>query len=279
MIPGSIFKYSNQLAAFVSTPNANKFINGGILFIAGLGDGLLCPTYTQAMASNFRFIQPVLSSSYNRFGTSSLAKDAEELFGLINHIKENLTDIKQIILMGFSTGCQSICTLLTLFREKLSPQFIKGIVLQGAASDRQYFLSDLTPDHETYRQLLEESRRNEDNPNMLLSLPFMNAPINVYRTRSLLLEDGDDDFFSVESDACVNRTVEAIEGYPTLFLIGDNDEGLTKGLKPWLEMIDKIKAKAESDIKVEVLGGGDHALNQCSDAVVSSVSKWIDSMS
>lgn len=279
MIPGTLFKYSKQLAAFVSTPSANKFVNGGILFIAGLGDGLLCPTYTQTMASNFRLIQPVLSSSYNRFGTSSLAKDAEELFELINYIKENLTDIKQIILMGFSTGCQSICTLLTLFKEKFSPQFIKGIVLQGAASDRQYFLSELTPDHEIYHQLLEESERNKDNPDMLLSLPFMNAPINVYRTRSLLLENGDDDFFSVESDACVNRTVEAINGYPTLFLIGDNDEGLAKGLQPWLEMVNKIKAKAERDVKVEVLEGGDHALNQCSDRVINSLSKWINDVS
>ena len=120
--------------------------------------------------------------------------------------------------------------------------------MQGAVSDRHYFLSDLNPDHEIYHQLLEESERNKDNPNMLLSLPFMNAPINVYRARSLLLENGDDDFFSVESDACVDRTAEAIKGYPTLFMIGDNDEGLTKGLIPWLEMVNKIKGRTESAV-------------------------------
>ena len=59
-----------------------------------------------------------------------------------------------------------------------------------------------------YQQLLEESERNKDTPNKLLSLPFMNAPINAYRARSLLVEDGDDDYFSVGSDACVKRTAE-----------------------------------------------------------------------
>lgn len=278
MIPGSVFKYSKQLAAFASTPTTNKYVNGGIVFVAGLGDGLLCPAYTQAMTSNFRFIQPVLSSSYNRFGTSSLIRDAYELIDLINYIKENLHDIKQIILMGFSTGCQSICTLLTHFREKLPPRFIKGVVLQGAVSDRQYFLSDLNPDHSIYHQLLAESEVHKNCISKLLSLPFMGAPINVYRTRSLLLENGDDDFFSMGSDVCVERTLKAIKECPTLFMIGGNDEGLTNGLTPWLEMIDKIMNKTSTAIKIAILKGGDHALNQCSDEVVDVLSKWINDM-
>ena len=152
--------------------------------MAGLGDGLLCPNYVQDMTSNFCVIQPIMSSSYNRFGTSSLSKDAEELLEVIMCVRESLADIRQVVLMGLSTGCQSICTLLTSFKDKLDPHFIKGIVLQGAVSDRQYFLDELNPNHVLYQQILEEAEGNKDAPNKLLTLPFMNAPINVYRARS-----------------------------------------------------------------------------------------------
>ena len=146
MIPGGLFKHSKQLASFISIPSANRYPNGAILFVAGLGDGLLCPGYTLTMSSHFRVIQPVLSSSYNRFGTSTLNKDAEELLEVIKCVKENMPDIQQIVLMGFSTGCQSICTLLASFKGQLPSQFIKGIVLQGAVSDRQYFLCESNPE-------------------------------------------------------------------------------------------------------------------------------------
>ena len=54
----------------------------------------------------------------------------------------------------------------------------------------------------------------------------------------------------------MDRVVNAIKEYPTLFMIGDNDEGLARGIQPWLEMVERIKARTEAVVKTKVIGGG-----------------------
>lgn len=51
------------------------------------------------------FVQPLLSSSYGGFGTSSLAQDSEELSELLGYLRDqyNTTDV---VFIGHSTGCQ-----------------------------------------------------------------------------------------------------------------------------------------------------------------------------
>ncbi|CAN0388040.1 unnamed protein product, partial [Ectocarpus sp. 13 AM-2016] len=54
------------------------------VFVPGLTDGLLALDYVPELAAaldrlGFSFVQPVLSSSYQGYGTSSLRQDVEEL--------------------------------------------------------------------------------------------------------------------------------------------------------------------------------------------------------
>jgi triacylglycerol esterase/lipase EstA (alpha/beta hydrolase family) len=83
-----------------------------VIFIGGLTDGLLATDYVVPLANalqeeKWSLVQPLLSSSYIGYGTSSLKEDAIEIEKLINYlIYEEQSE--GVVLVGHSTGCQDI---------------------------------------------------------------------------------------------------------------------------------------------------------------------------
>ena len=55
--------------------------------------------------SGLWFVQPLLSSSYGGFGTSSLVQDSQELHELLSFLGAS-TPIRRVVFVGHSTGCQ-----------------------------------------------------------------------------------------------------------------------------------------------------------------------------
>ena len=116
-----------------------------VVYVGGLTDGLLATPYVEALAAEcdrqgWAFVQPVLSSSYQGFGRSSLAQDATELSELLAFLilQEEATvhKLTAIAIIGFSTGSQGAVTLLATAPPALRA-LIRVVVLQAPVSDRE----------------------------------------------------------------------------------------------------------------------------------------------
>jgi pimeloyl-ACP methyl ester carboxylesterase len=113
-----------------------------LLYVPGLTDGLLATPYTPrlfdavAATDDWMFVQPLLSSSYGGYGTTTLHADTEELVALLRYLRAEL-HVARVVLVGHSTGCQNAVHLL---RHGASDavDMVRGIVLQAPVSDRQF---------------------------------------------------------------------------------------------------------------------------------------------
>jgi len=109
--------------------------------MGGLTDGLLACSYVESLATEldrrgWALVQPVLSSSYAQYGTSSLQRDADELAELLMHLERTRPSVQSFAIVGHSTGCQDAVTLL----ERAPPSVrrrLRAAILQAPVSDRE----------------------------------------------------------------------------------------------------------------------------------------------
>lgn len=233
-LSGKLFIYntSSRLCAFHSgSLQSNKIV----IFVGGLTEGFMSlpwlPTFSQQLEQlELSLVQALLTSSYRGFGITSLKQDAQELNQLLASLREDSQQSLQFILMGHSTGCQSILTLLhELEAKNLNGRVddIAGVILHGGISDRDYAQQDW-PD---YYQLVMESTSQLDCSNedplrntMVYSKLRNGTAYTFYRLKSLLAPHGDDDFFSFDlsTEYLVNRL--SVLTMPTLVLFNGADE-------------------------------------------------------
>lgn len=257
---GDLFVYepSKRLVAFES--DLGYQARECIIIIGGLTDGLLSLPYFSLLADKgrsrgFSVIQPLLSSSYTGYGTSSLEQDSQELAALIEFLVDR--EIKSIILLGHSTGCQDILWYLK-YRYKYEHN-VKRVILQGPLSDRDYFSTSLPNYTELLYWAAAKVRVNKGDE--LYPQLFCNAPITAYRLYSLLAPLGDDDFFSLDLNASERRDKFGVVPVPVAVAFSAMDEyfsdpsnydALGKSFKGACEMIDILK----------VIPNADHAISQ-----------------
>jgi len=153
-------------------------------------------------------VQPLLSSSYNGWGTSSLNKDVKELVQCIEYILKLRTRGK-IVLMGHSTGSQDIMHYLVSplqEEEEQSPRPpLAGAIMQGGVSDREAFVM-LLPEgvYESSVQVavdyVSEGRGEDVLPAQTLGRFMSDVAITASRWLSLMspppVHNGEDDYFS-----------------------------------------------------------------------------------
>nr|XP_029122676.1 UPF0613 protein PB24D3.06c isoform X2 [Elaeis guineensis] len=136
-------------------------------------------------------VQPLLSSSYVGYGTSSLEQDSLEIDQLIGYLinKENS---EGVVLLGHSTGCQDIVHYMhTNFA---CSRAVRGVILQAPVSDREYraTLPETAVMIDLAAKMISEGRGMELMPREANP----DAPITAYRYHSLCAYMGDDDMFS-----------------------------------------------------------------------------------
>eukprot|EP01062_Namystynia_karyoxenos_P027568 TRINITY_DN21112_c0_g1_i3.p1 TRINITY_DN21112_c0_g1~~TRINITY_DN21112_c0_g1_i3.p1 ORF type:complete len:240 (+),score=38.56 TRINITY_DN21112_c0_g1_i3:81-722(+) len=142
-LDGRLFAYHKtpaglQLVAF-QHGCADRFPLAAV-FVPGLTDGLLSAPYLGALAEalaprGWTLVQPVLSSSWLGYGTSSLTQDAAELDCLLRWLQAH-RGVTAAALIGHSTGCQDAITAL---RARAGGEgMLCAAVLQGSVSDREY---------------------------------------------------------------------------------------------------------------------------------------------
>ncbi|KAH3673699.1 hypothetical protein WICMUC_003515 [Wickerhamomyces mucosus] len=228
---GIAHQYSFKLQAFEL--ERNKSGENAIIFIGGLGDGLLTVPYiinlNEKLNDEWSIFQILTSSSYIGWGTGSLDRDVKEINQLVKYLKETLGK-KKIVLLGHSTGTQdSIHYSLSLFKDN-----IDGIILQAPVSDREaikQLLGDQVYDeYNKEAQLIFDKYSGDELLPKKFSDKFLGAPINAYRWLSLSLEGGDDDYFSSDlSDEKLDETFGKLSK-PLLVLYSGNDEFVPKSI-------------------------------------------------
>ncbi|KAI5349716.1 hypothetical protein L3X38_002605 [Prunus dulcis] len=167
-----------------------------VIFIGGLTDGFLATDYLEPLAialdkEKWSLVQPLLSSSYSGYGTSSLQQDAMELDQLISHFI-NKEDSEGVVLLGHSTGCQDIVHYMRT--NAACSRAVRAAILQAPVSDREYraTLPETAAMIDLASTMISEGRGLE----LLPSEADPGAPITAYRYHSLCAYNGDDDLFS-----------------------------------------------------------------------------------
>jgi len=242
---GTLHRYTKRLVAFehASAPSSSS---GGaapanlVLWIGGLGDGLLTVSYPRTLAAalppTWALAEVLLTSSYAGFGTSSLARDARELGACVEYFRA-LRPAAKIVLMGHSTGSQDAMEYVAGKGAAERPK-VDGVILQGSVSDREGLRESLSTD--TYEKLVKVSKEYIDNgraddviPASLGVKVYGRVPVTAYRWDSFLGAEGpgkgDDDYFS--SDLSVEKlreTFGAFKDVPLMIVFSEDDEHCPK---------------------------------------------------
>ncbi|XP_058077793.1 UPF0613 protein PB24D3.06c isoform X2 [Magnolia sinica] len=209
-----------------------------VIFIGGLTDGFLATEYLEPLSialenEKWSLVQPLLSSSYIGYGTSSLKQDAMELDQLIGYLinKENS---EGVVLLGHSTGCQA----------PVSDREYRATLPETAA------MIDLASTMITEGRAMDLMPR-EANPD---------APITAYRYHSLCAYMGDDDMFSSDlSDDQLRLRLGHMSNTPCQVIFSMADEYVPEYVdrEALVERLCKAMGGAEK-VKIE---HGNHSLS------------------
>lgn len=300
--PGILHRYAPKLVAFEHAPaNAtqtppNSTPKNLLLWIGGLGDGLLTVEYPSRIApqlpSSWSIVEVLISSSYEGWRTGNLARDAAEIHECIKYFRSQPEEKdRRIVLMGHSTGCQDIMEYLVGggWEDRLaSGGPIYGAILQGGVSDREAAAMESRDEagQQKLQFVIDKAKRLIDlgKGNDIISeeghpLAGPNDPgVSAYRTYSLLAPGGDDDYFSSDLNESVleqNFGSLAIHAKATMFLLGERDQYVPEHIDR-VTMIDRwatiIRKYGHVDTENGgVVPGATHNLNGDSEEVVEDL--------
>ncbi len=231
---GELSVYSGGRVVFRSGPARGIPVRGCVVFVGGLTDGLLATPYVAALgralaSRGYELLQPLLSSSYSGYGTSSLATDASEIAELIQCLRSANPKV-QIALMGHSTGTQdAVAYCAAHHSRKIKPDCsvpsarVDAVILQAPVSDREWMQSDDPSKREMFLKMSKDLISRGKGLS-LLPREADHVPITAYRYHSLASYAGDDDMFSSDlSDAELRSKLQVID-VPALFIFSGKDQ-------------------------------------------------------
>ncbi|KAF2670602.1 DUF1749-domain-containing protein [Microthyrium microscopicum] len=234
---GSLHRYNNRLVAFEHTRTGTAPTNT-LLWVGGLGDGLLTVNYPAVLASalppTWSLVEVSTSASLSGWGSTTLARDAHEIAACVAYFQKLRGG--KVVLMGHSTGCQDTMEYVT-GADSAQRTPLNGAILQAPVSDREACeagktRTDFSSIIETSRQYVKEGRGDDVIPMALGSSIFGRTPVSAYRWLSLLSpdHDGDDDFFSSDlSDEQLRATFGRFpRRTPLLVLCSGSDQHVPK---------------------------------------------------
>ena len=151
--PGSLHLIAPNVSAFEpSKPLTSNQNTNTLVWIGGLGDSYSSVAYpyvlAQSLGPTWSLVIAALSSTGNSWGTSSIARDADEIAKIVTYLKERRPNGK-VVIMGHSTGCQDCMQYLTGTGADKRPH-VDGAVLQAPVSDREALAADLPEDRKRH---------------------------------------------------------------------------------------------------------------------------------
>lgn len=189
---------SKRLVAFASPGVVERVV----VLVGGLTDGLLALPYVSRLsagleACGWSLVQPMLRSSLSGYGVQTLDDDVEDVDELV-HWLTSRHRVRQVVLMGHSTGCQDAVHYMLRGAHK---DKVAALVLQGPVSDREYMVSS-DPATEHWHRMAQEMVERGDGT-ALLPREAHPVPITAHRFHSLTARMAQDDMFSSDlTGAC-----------------------------------------------------------------------------
>lgn len=246
LIPGVIHQYAPDLVALEFENEPSEISQNVVVFIGGLGDGLLTVPYLQLLGKGLKdvngperwsLVQALISSSYKGWSTGSLKRDVAELQALVRYLRSDPGgNRRKIVLMGHLTGCQDAMEYMTKIcsrEDVLDLSILDGAILQAPVSDREAM--EMAKGTDVMRALIKECEENylqkgQQNEILPSKFSFFGTQLSAYRFNSLAAPGGDDDYFS--SDLTYEDHVKTfgIGKTPLLVLYGEKDEFAPKDL-------------------------------------------------
>jgi len=246
-VPGTLHRYTNRLVAFehahASSSTSVSTRQNILLWVGGLGDGLLTVSYprilAQSLPQTWSLVEVLLSSSLTGFGTSSLSRDAKELGQCVEYFRSLGPNAKErkVIIMGHSTGSQD-CMEYAVGKGSAGRPRVDGLVLQGCVSDREALREHLGEEKygrivDVAKEYVASGRSDDIIPAFREGIKvYGRAPVTAYRWNSFLSAEGpgvgDDDYFSSDlSDEQLKETFGKL-GVPLMVLFSGEDEHCPK---------------------------------------------------
>eukprot|EP00250_Pteridium_aquilinum_P033141 c5241_g1_i1 orf=341-1390(-) len=263
-LQGTLFRYGPDPAQVAFRSGDFK---AQVIFLGGLTDGLLATEYIEPLAhaleaENWSLVQPLLSSSYIGFGTSSLKQDAVEIDQLITYMIDK-EGSNGVMLLGHSTGCQDIVHYMRMGTDY--SRVVRGAILQAPVSDREYraTLPGTAAMIDLAAKMIKEGRPMDLMPREASP----EAPITAYRYHSLCSFLGDDDMFSSDlTDQQLRVRLGHMSGVHCQVIFSMADEYVPEYVnkQALLERLCKAMGGAE---KVEIEWGNHSLSNRVQEAV------------
>ncbi|KAM0951007.1 putative fusarinine C esterase SidJ, alpha/Beta hydrolase [Dioscorea sansibarensis] len=268
---GVLFKYGPKS---VQVAFKTGDFNQQVIFIGGLTDGLLATEYLEPLSislekERWSLVQPLLTSSYIGYGTSSLQQDSLELDQLIGYLinKENS---EGVVLLGHSTGCQDIVHYMrTNFA---CSRAVRGVILQAPVSDREYraTLPETASMIDLAATMIKEGKAMELMPRGANP----DAPITAYRYHSLCAYMGDDDMFSSDlSEDQLRLRLGHLSNTPCQIFFSMADEYVPEYVDK-KALVDRLCRSMGGAEKVEI-EYGNHALSNRVEEAVQAIVDFV----
>lgn len=287
--PGTLHYIPPNLSAFEPSKSPAPTSNTNtILWIGGMFDTTRQVQYpftiSNSLPSSWTLCTATLGSSGHSWGTSGIAKDAEDMAKIIKYIK-TLRPAGKVVIMGHSTGCQDCLEYVVgAGAEKRPP--VDGICLQAPVSDREAIEHSLPA---AFKQeadqlalkMIRDGHEKDSMPNRLTKPTFGRIAITARRWTDVSSPGpnhaGADDYFSSDlSDERLKKTFGKLTSKtPLLILYSGDEENLPSTLdkeglvKRWTGIV-----KAAGGIVDDGTGlvkGASHNLNGCPQDVVQDL--------
>jgi len=288
---GSLHHYAKKLVAFERRTESTVSQPNVLVWIGGLGDGLLSVKYANTLADSltpsWSLTQILLSSSYGGWGTSSLRKDVEEIAEFVAYIQKLRPGIK-VVLMGHSTGSQDTLEYLTGASNEKRPK-VHGAILQGGISDREGLVAFL-PDgiYENSVKLSKEwmaQGRGEEILPTDATADFFGSPVSARRWLSLLSPDKDSEEDLFSSDLPISKFQSTFgklkKETPLLILFGEEDEYVPfdvdkqKLVSTWTNIVKESGGIVDEEFG-GIIPGATHNLGGSDDGVVKDLIRRVN---
>lgn len=277
--PGTLHNIAPNVSAFEPSKPLSSSSPNTLIWIGGLSDTYSSVAYpytlAQSLGPRWSLVIAALSSTGNSWGTSSIARDAEEIAKIVAFVKERRSSGK-VVIMGHSTGCQDCMQYLTGTGADKRPP-VDGAVLQAPVSDREAIEADLPKSfvneaNQLALKLCRERKDKEIMPNRLTSPLFGRTAVAARRWVDIASPEPDhrgaDDFFSSDFDE--ERLRESFGKLPArtpvLILFSGSEENVSPSLdkealvKRWTGVAQGAGASID-DENGGVVKGASHNLN------------------
>lgn len=242
--PGTLHLIANNVSAFEpSKPLTSDQNTNTLIWIGGLGDTYSSVAYpyvlAQSLSPSWSLVIAALSSTGASWGTSSIARDADEIAKIVSFSRNRRPNGK-VVIMGHSTGCQDCMQYLTGSGADARPP-VDGAVLQAPVSDREA-LEEALPQaflHEANQLALKLCRERKDKeimPNRFTSSLFGRTAVSARRWVDIASPGPDhmgaDDFFSsdFEDDRLKSSFGKLPSRTPVMILFSGSEENVSDKL-------------------------------------------------